>query len=131
MLTPRSLLALLRVLASHSACENDPIGACSVEGGLEANPQMGIALARLIHSSHTPDDGGPQFDPEPPATEHVAFTVVPDPEPITEPVIDWDAVVSSVRIEITNDGSVVVVGIPNAVPASTDRSSPGSPPTRR
>ncbi len=49
-------------------------------------------------------------------TEQVPFTVVPDPEPVAEPVIDWDAVAASVRVEITNDGSVVVVGIPNAVP---------------
>ena len=32
------------------------------------------------------------------------------------PVIDWDAVAASVRIEITNDGSVVVRGIPNSIP---------------
>ena len=80
---------------------------------------MGVALARLVHGSRQQEqvaDDGPQFDPEPPATEQVPFTVVPDPEPLVEPEIDWDAVVSSVRVEITNDGSVVVVGIPNSVP---------------
>ena len=81
---------------------------------------MGVALARLVHGGRQQEpvaDDGPEFDPEPPATEQVPFTVVPDPEPtLVEPDIDWDAVVSSVRVEITNDGSVVVVGIPNAVP---------------
>lgn len=81
---------------------------------------MGIALARLVHSRREREpvvvDDGPAFDPEPPATEQIPFAVVPDPEPIIEPEIDWDAVVSSVRVEITNDGSVVAVGIPNAVP---------------
>ena len=114
--TPRSLLALLRVLALHSACENDPIGACSVEGGLEANPQMGIALARLIHSSHTPDDGGPQFDPNHPQpnTWHSEWSPTPNRSPSQSST--GTRSLSSVRIEITNDGSVVVVGIPNAVP---------------
>ena len=81
---------------------------------------MGVALARLVHGSRQQEpvvDDGPEFDPEPPAAAAQApFTVVPDPEPIVEPLIDWDAVVASVRVEITNDGSVVVVGIPNAVP---------------
>ena len=56
---------------------------------------MLIALARLIHST--------QHDEAP------------------EPVIDWDAVAASVRIEITNDGSVVVVGISTRCHASTAR----------
>ena len=78
---------------------------------------MGFALARLVHGSRNPEEDVPEFDPEPPAAAaQVPFTVVPDPEPLVEPEIDWDAVVSSVRVEITNDGSVVVVGIPNAVP---------------
>ena len=81
----------------------------------------GVALARLVHSRRGQQDSvvvddGPEFDPEPPAAEQVPFTVVPDPEPILEPDIDWEAVASSVRVEITNDGSVVVVGIPNSVP---------------
>ena len=87
---------------------------------------MGVALARLVHGSRHEEpvvNDGPEFDPEPPAAAtQVPFTVVPDMGPImvepvmVEPEIDWDAVVSSVRVEITNDGSVVVVGIPNAVP---------------
>ena len=84
--------------------------------GLAALAGMGVALARLLHSGRTAEDEAPEFDPEPPATEQMPFTVVPDPEPIVEPVIDWDAVAASVRVEITNDGSVVVVGIPNSVP---------------
>ena len=84
---------------------------------------MGVALARLVHGSRNLDEDVPEFDPEPPAAAaQVPFTVVPDTGPIivdpvmVEPDIDWEAVVSSVRVEITNDGSVVVVGIPNAVP---------------
>ena len=75
---------------------------------------MLIALARLIHS--TQDDESP--DPEPPAaamgTRPVA--VAPEPTPAPMPVIDWDAVAASVRVEITNDGSVLVRGIPNSIP---------------
>ncbi len=79
---------------------------------------MSVALARLVHGSRNPEEDVPEFDPEPPAAAaQVPFTVVPDPEPtLVEPEIDWEAVVSSVRVEITNDGSVVVVGIPNSVP---------------
>lgn len=82
---------------------------------------MGVALARLVHGSRQQEplvDEGPEFYPEPPAAAaQVPFTVVPDPEPIlVEPHIDWAAVVSSVPVEFTNDGSVIVVGIPNAVP---------------
>jgi hypothetical protein len=89
--------------------------------GATALAAMGAALARLIHRSRNHhDQDEPQFDPEPPASEQVPFTVVPDPDPtIVDPdeqVIDWDAVAASVRVEITNDGSVVVVGIPNTVP---------------
>jgi hypothetical protein len=84
--------------------------------GVAGLTAMGVALVRLIQGSRGMAEDAPEFDPEPPATEQVPFTVVPDPEPIVEPVIDWDAVVSSVRVEITNDGSVVVVGIPNSVP---------------
>ena len=75
---------------------------------------MLIALARLIRS--TQDDEAP--DPEPPVaaagTRPVA--VAPGQAPAPMPVIDWDAVAASVRIEISNDGSVVVVGIPNSIP---------------
>lgn len=88
--------------------------------GAAALAALGVALARLIHGSRRGDEDGPGFDPEPPATQQTPFTVVPDAEPIVvdpvEPVIDWDAVAASVRVEITNDGSVVVVGIPNTVP---------------
>lgn len=76
---------------------------------------MGFALLRLLHSSR-PEGQNPEFDPEPPATEQKPFTLVEDAKQPAEPAIDWDAVVASVRIEITNDGSVVVVGIPNSVP---------------
>lgn len=80
---------------------------------------MGIALARLVLGSRKQEplvDDGAQSDLEPLAAEQVPFTAVPDPEPIMEPVIGWDGVSSSVRVEITNDGSVVVVGSHNAVP---------------
>lgn len=74
---------------------------------------MLIALARLIRS--TQDDEAP--DPEPPVAAGTRPVVVaPEPAPAPMPVIDWDAVAASVRIEITNDGSVVVHGIPNSIP---------------
>jgi hypothetical protein len=84
--------------------------------GVVAAGAMGVALASLIRSSRGMAEDAPEFDPEPPASEQMPFIVVTDPEPIAEPVIDWDAVVASVRVEITNDGSVTVVGIPNTVP---------------
>lgn len=82
--------------------------------GLGALAAMLIALARLIHS--TQDDEAP--DPEPPAAAAGTRPVVvaPEPAPAPMPLIDWDAVAASVRIEITNDGSVVVRGIPNSIP---------------
>ncbi len=80
---------------------------------------MLLALARLLHTRAPGVDDGPQYDPEPPAAASTPLAVVTDekeePTP-TVPVIDWDAVAASVRIEITNDGSVLVVGIPNSVP---------------
>ncbi len=75
---------------------------------------MLIALARLIHSTQ----GNDAPDPEPPAAAAGTRPVVvaPEPAPAPMPLIDWDAVAASVRIEISNDGSVVVRGIPNCIP---------------
>ena len=77
---------------------------------------MGIALARLIKADQSEED----WEPEPPTPAATMRPVQPAPDPAETPavmpMIDWDAVAASVRIEITNDGSVVVRGIPNSIP---------------
>jgi len=88
---------------------------------------MLIALARLLHAATTSSDG-PEWATQPPAPAAAGERPVhaaPEPRPTAPPVIDWDAVAASVRIEITNDGSVLVHGIPNSIPTrarGTDRS---------
>ena len=86
--------------------------------GIAAGAAMLIALARLVHATrhdHTPrPDGDPQ--PPCPSAGKPPVAVVAEPAAAPVPVIDWDAVAASVRIEITNDGSVLVHGIPNSIP---------------
>lgn len=85
--------------------------------GTVAGVAMGIALARLIHTV-TPEDE--EDEPEPPTPAAGKKSVQPAPEPQTRPtvvpMIDFDKIAASVTIEITNDGSVVVHGIPDEVP---------------
>ena len=85
--------------------------------GAVAGVAMGIALARLIHTV-TPEDE--EDEPEPPTPAAGKKPVQPAPEPQTRPtvvpMIDFDKIAASVTIEITNDGSVIVHGIPDEVP---------------
>jgi hypothetical protein len=85
--------------------------------GIIAGAAMLIALARLLHATTTSSDA-PEWDPQPPAPAAGERPVqaAPEPRPTAPPVIDWDAVAASVRIEITNDGAVLVHGIPNSIP---------------
>jgi len=81
---------------------------------------MTVALARLLHGNQA-DVTGDGGEPQPPSPAAAQRPADAQPEPRVArvpdlPVIDWDAVAASVRIEIGNDGSVVVVGIPNSVP---------------
>ena len=80
-----------------------------------AGAAMSIGLARLIHTV-TPDNE----EPEPPTPAAGKKSVQPAPEPqprpTVVPMVDFDKVAASVTIEITNDGSVVVHGIPDEVP---------------
>lgn len=86
--------------------------------GAAAIAAMALALVRLIHATQ-PIDDGPQWDPQPPtaAAGRRPVHAAPEPASAVPPMIDWEAVAASVRIEITNDGSVLVHGIPNSVPA--------------
>ncbi len=80
---------------------------------------MTVALVRLLHSNQADATAGGEPQPPSPAAAQRPADNRPEPRvaPVPDlPVIDWDAVAASVRIEITNDGSVVVVGIPNSVP---------------
>ncbi len=83
--------------------------------GAVAGAAMGIALARLIHTVRPDEDG-----PEPPTPAAGKKPVQPAPEPQARPTvvpaIDFDKIAASVTMEITNDGSVVVHGIPEDVP---------------
>lgn len=83
--------------------------------GAVAGAAMSMALARLIHTV-APDDE----EPEPPTPAAGKKSVQPTPEPQARPtvvpMIDFEKIAASVTIEITNDGSVVVHGIPDDVP---------------
>lgn len=81
--------------------------------GLTATGAMGFALARLITSARQSDD---RPEPPTPAASRPVVQPVPSPEPGTAEVIDFEKIAASLTIEITNDGSVVVHGIPMAVP---------------
>ena len=85
--------------------------------GAVAGAAMGIALARLIRTSTVDQD---DWDPEPPTPAAGKKPVPPAPEPqprpTVVPMIDFEKIAASVTIEITNDGSVVVHGIPDDVP---------------
>ena len=80
--------------------------------GLTAIAAMGIALARLVSSTKHTDDG----QPEPPSPAASASVIRPVAEPNTAQVLDFEKIAASLTIEITNDGSVIVHGIPMAVP---------------
>ena len=86
--------------------------------GIAAGAAMLIALARLVHATRHDHTPRPDGDPQPPCTAAAQPPVAVVAEPAEAPVpwIDWDAVAASVRIEITNDGSVLVHGIPNSIP---------------
>ena len=81
--------------------------------GATAAAAMGVALARLVRASRHVDDD----QPEPPSP---AAGIRPVPEPAETPVgmppLDFEKIAASLTIEITNDGSVVVHGIPEDVP---------------
>lgn len=81
--------------------------------GFTAAAALVVALVRLIHSSRTSDG----WEPEPPTTAASGPHIQPAPEPESEPaqVVDFNAIAASLTIEITNDGSVVVHGIPDDV----------------
>jgi hypothetical protein len=83
--------------------------------GAVAGAAMSIALARLIHTVEPDDD-----EPEPPTpaagNKPVQPAPEPQPRPTVVPVLDFAKIAASVTIEITNDGSVVVHGIPDDVP---------------
>ena len=84
--------------------------------GAVAGAAMGIALARLIRTG-TRDE---HWEPEPPTPAAGKKPIPPAPEPqprpTVVPMIDFEKIAASVTIEITNDGSVVVHGIPDDVP---------------
>ena len=84
--------------------------------GAVAGAAMGLALARLIRTKPVDEE----WEPEPPTPAAGKKPIPPAPEaqprPSVVPMIDFEKIAASVTIEITNDGSVVVHGIPADVP---------------
>ena len=85
--------------------------------GAAASAAMLTVLARLVHSTQ-PIDDGPEWDPQPPtaAADKSPVRAAPEPRSAVPPIIDWNVVAASVRIEITSDGSVLVHGVLNSIP---------------
>src|SRR5690606_3561298 len=84
--------------------------------GAVAGAAMGIALARLVRTS-TVDE---EWEPEPPSPaagkQPIPRAAEQQPRPTMVRMLDFEKIAASVTIEITNDGSVVVHGIPADVP---------------
>ena len=80
--------------------------------GATAAAAMGVALARLVRASRHVDDQ----QPEPPSPAAGMRPVQPAESLVAVPEVDFEKIAASLTIEITNDGSVVVHGIPEDVP---------------
>lgn len=107
----RAMPALMTVVVWAT----DPWRTLAVVGAV-AGAAMSIALARLIRTNASDED----WEPEPPTPAAGKMPIPPAPEPqprpTVVPTIDFEKIAASVTIEITNDGSVVVHGIPADVP---------------